>query len=208
MGTVWRAACVRDQDRKLTCLELVSREKAELGAAIGCRQHAIQRLVPRAAPGPHPLPARRKQQPRQSSQLMLHFGALPMSAIGRIALTTSEWRPVLHGYAMEAAELKLHMNRISAACLVDAALCTVIDILDEDIDGEYTLAGTDRGEAEMPTLIALIVQAMQLHPAAPEVQARGATCIGLLVPFVEYASLQAVAPAAIVAVPYPSERIA
>ena len=30
---------------------------------------------------------------------------------------------------------------------VDAALCTIIDILDEDIDGEYALAGADRGEA-------------------------------------------------------------
>lgn len=156
-------------------------------------------------------------------------------AIGRIALTTAEWRPVLHGYAMEAivawirsgtagrkfnkylfwaaaalsgmpfvaAELKLHINCISA---VDAALCTVIDILDEDIDGEYTLAGTDRGEAEMPTLVALIVEAMRLHPAAPEVQARGATCISFLVPFVEYASLQAVAPAAIVGVLTGSRR--
>lgn len=156
-------------------------------------------------------------------------------AIGRIALTTAEWRPVLHGYAMEAivawirsgtagrkfnkylfwaaaalsgmpfvaAELKLHINCISA---VDAALCTVIDILDEDIDGEYTLAGTDRGEAEMPALVALIVEAMRLHPAAPEVQARGATCISFLVPFVEYASLQAVAPAAIVGVLTGSRR--
>eukprot|EP00439_Symbiodinium_sp_Y106_P065572 s2129_g10.t1 len=168
-------------------------------------------------------------------------------AIGRIALTTAEWRPVLHGYAMEAivawirsgtagrkfnkdsavercsvltllvncpcslefskaeaAELKLHINCISA---VDAALCTVIDILDEDIDGEYTLAGTDRGEAEMPALVALIVEAMRLHPAAPEVQARGATCISFLVPFVEYASLQAVAPAAIVGVLTGSRRM-
>ena len=32
------------------------------------------------------------------------WNALFGEAIGRIALTTSEWRPVLHGYAMEALD--------------------------------------------------------------------------------------------------------
>eukprot|EP00913_Durusdinium_trenchii_P030518 g28587.t1 len=150
-------------------------------------------------------------------------------AIGRIALTTSAWRPVLRSCAMEALtnwiryglpdrklnkylfwaaaamsgmpfvanEVKLHMNSVSA---VDAALCTIIDILDEDIDGEYTLAGADRGEAEMPDLLGLIVQAMGLHSGAPEIQARGSTCISLLVPYVPFAKLSAVAPVAIVSV--------
>ncbi|CAJ1441235.1 unnamed protein product [Effrenium voratum] len=150
-------------------------------------------------------------------------------AIGRMALTSSQWRPVLCKCAMQAliswirsgvedrkfhkylfwaaaamsgmpfvaSELKLHISNVSA---VDAALCTIIDILDEDIDGEYTLAGADRGEAEMPSLLALVVEAMKVHSSAPEVQARGAACVGLLVPYVPLASLQTVAPAAIVAV--------
>ena len=36
----------------------------------------------------------------------LHAFSTLCEAIGRIALTTSEWRPVLHGYAMEAGGLR------------------------------------------------------------------------------------------------------
>ncbi|CAL1146580.1 unnamed protein product [Cladocopium goreaui] len=89
---------------------------------------------------------------------------------------------------------------------VDAALCTIIDILDEDIDGEYTLAGADRGEAEMPALLALVIEAMKTHPSAPEVQGRGASCVSLLVPYVPPVSLNAMAPGAIAAVLNGSRR--
>eukprot|EP00434_Breviolum_minutum_P027757 symbB.v1.2.024552.t1/scaffold2331.1/size82109/3 len=52
----------------------------------------------------------------------------------------------------------------------------------------------------MPSLLALVIEAMQKHASAPEVQGRGSSCISLLVPYVPYASLNAMAPTAIAAV--------
>eukprot|EP00930_Biecheleria_cincta_P070898 TRINITY_DN58476_c0_g1_i1.p1 TRINITY_DN58476_c0_g1~~TRINITY_DN58476_c0_g1_i1.p1 ORF type:complete len:793 (+),score=168.87 TRINITY_DN58476_c0_g1_i1:61-2439(+) len=152
-------------------------------------------------------------------------------AIGRLAMSAPEWRGVLKRFSMEAltqwirsgnadrrlqkylfwaaasmsglpfvaAEMQLHMADVGA---VDAALCTIIDILDEDIiAGEYTLAGAERGEeADLPPLLGLAMDAMRQHSSAAEVQSRGATCIGLLVPNLSSAMLHTIAPAAVSAV--------
>eukprot|EP00928_Gymnodinium_smaydae_P100449 TRINITY_DN9854_c0_g1_i1.p1 TRINITY_DN9854_c0_g1~~TRINITY_DN9854_c0_g1_i1.p1 ORF type:complete len:824 (+),score=210.31 TRINITY_DN9854_c0_g1_i1:85-2556(+) len=67
--------------------------------------------------------------------------------------------------------------------VVDAGLCTVIDILDDDLDGDYALVGVDKcSDGDMPILLGLVLELMQLHSNAPEVQARACKCVELLAP--------------------------
>jgi len=148
-------------------------------------------------------------------------------AIGRIALVAPLWRQALrhcgtldglrhwircggaprrlHKYLFWAAaaigglpfvteELRLHMQLVA---VVDAGLCTIIDILDDDIDGEYSLVGVERGaEMDMSLLFKLVVEAMRSHSGAPEVQARAGHCVGLLASLASDEVLGAIAPAA------------
>lgn len=151
-------------------------------------------------------------------------------AIGRIALGAPEWRRALrHCGALEALagwircggaprrlqkylfwaaaaiaglpfvanELRLHMGSVEA---VDAGLCTIVDILDDDIDSEYALAGVECcADAELPAVLALVVDTMKMHPGAPEVQYRACHCVGLLVPLIPNVQALALAAAGVAA---------
>eukprot|EP00811_Abedinium_folium_P015193 NODE_2415_length_2217_cov_5.178469.p1 GENE.NODE_2415_length_2217_cov_5.178469~~NODE_2415_length_2217_cov_5.178469.p1 ORF type:complete len:590 (+),score=159.81 NODE_2415_length_2217_cov_5.178469:100-1869(+) len=69
----------------------------------------------------------------------------------------------------------------------DAAICSIIDILDDNLDGEYSLRagrsgdGPDACEAShLPEAISTVIKAMQRHPAYLSVQFRGSHALGLL----------------------------
>lgn len=99
----------------------------------------------------------------------------------------------ISGLPFVTAEMRLHMSSPAA---VDAGLCTIIDILDDDIDGEYALVGVERGaDTDLSMLLGLVVDSMRSHASAAEVQGRGGHCISLLLPLVAGPSLAALAPA-------------
>jgi len=84
------------------------------------------------------------------------------------------------GLPFVAHELR---NHVSSFEVVDAALCAIIAILDDDIDGEYALVGAEScADSDVPAVIQLVVETMRQHPGTPQVQAKGSHCLGLLVP--------------------------
>jgi len=67
----------------------------------------------------------------------------------------------------------------------DAAICSIIDILDDNLEGDFALSGTEeasdaRQGAYAPEAIAVVVEAMRLHRSFVPVQFRGAYSLGLL----------------------------
>mmetsp|Transcript_17676 Transcript_17676/g.61909 ORF Transcript_17676/g.61909 Transcript_17676/m.61909 type:complete len:802 (+) Transcript_17676:49-2454(+) len=150
-------------------------------------------------------------------------------AIGRIALASVEWRQALRqcgalealagwihcreaplrlqqylfwaaaaiaGLQFVSNEMRLHM---ASADAVHAGLCTIIDILDDDVEDEYASVGAERSrDADMPALLGLVLEAMRTHPGALEVQEKACSCVGLLVRLVT-ASRQGGVPAGCVA---------
>merc|ERR1719207_431894 len=106
---------------------------------------------------------------------------MAVESLGRLALTTKAWHEglnkcgavevlstqirgwygnrrllkycfwaaaALRGLPFVVAELQAHLQ---SAPMVDAAFCTVIDILDDDLEGEWILTGTQRcTEADVP----------------------------------------------------------
>eukprot|EP00929_Paragymnodinium_shiwhaense_P055372 TRINITY_DN27741_c0_g1_i1.p1 TRINITY_DN27741_c0_g1~~TRINITY_DN27741_c0_g1_i1.p1 ORF type:complete len:738 (-),score=168.50 TRINITY_DN27741_c0_g1_i1:62-2275(-) len=67
---------------------------------------------------------------------------------------------------------------------VDAALCTIIDILDEDVEGEWVLAShaTRCKEGEVPGCINIVCEGIGKHQENHLVACRGCHCLGLLTP--------------------------
>jgi len=85
----------------------------------------------------------------------------------------------LAGLPFVAEELssKLHSDEI-----VDAALCTIIDILDDDVEGEWILRHVERcSDADLPGVLCLVSDAMRRHPSNAVLQSRGCHCLALLV---------------------------
>jgi len=67
----------------------------------------------------------------------------------------------------------------------DAAICSIIDILDGNLEGEYSLSGTDeaadaRQGAHVPEGISVVVEAMRIHSSFAALQYRGSHSLGLL----------------------------
>ncbi|CAK9104243.1 unnamed protein product [Durusdinium trenchii] len=90
----------------------------------------------------------------------------------------------LLGMPFLAQELQQHLD---SETTVDACLCTMVDILDEDVEGEWFLR---HQHAEMQQqlqacdlqhLMDLILQGMERHQDEPYVQARGCHCLALVV---------------------------
>mmetsp|Transcript_106421 Transcript_106421/g.338922 ORF Transcript_106421/g.338922 Transcript_106421/m.338922 type:complete len:779 (-) Transcript_106421:98-2434(-) len=153
-----------------------------------------------------------------------------VEALGRVALLAPAWREglkscratavfaahidggrssrVLSKYCFWAAaallglpfvvhELRLHMR---CAERVDAALCTIGDILDDDLENEYALRGAERcSEADVPSLLALVAEVMRAHSSDSEVQRHGCHCVGLLSPLVSPAAAPQDAATAVIA---------
>jgi len=144
--------------------------------------------------------------------------------IGRVALASSEWREAFQrcgtldtithsvrsecgsrrlqkylfwaaaaigGLPFVVSEVRLNMTSVD---VVDAALCTVIAILDDDIAGEYALVGVERcAEPDASGFMNLVIECMKCHPSVPEVQSHGCHCLGLLIPVAPLDSLASVA---------------
>eukprot|EP00927_Polykrikos_kofoidii_P014427 TRINITY_DN16312_c3_g1_i1.p1 TRINITY_DN16312_c3_g1~~TRINITY_DN16312_c3_g1_i1.p1 ORF type:complete len:780 (-),score=136.92 TRINITY_DN16312_c3_g1_i1:463-2802(-) len=149
-------------------------------------------------------------------------------AIGRIAVIAPEWRRGLRQYgALEAFARWIHCNtsvrlkkyifwaagaiaglpfvanemrrHAETVEIVSAAMCTMTDILDDDLEGEYALVGADRcDDSDVPALLGLVVEMLRLHAGAADIQARGCCCVELLMPHVPLASVAAVAPTSVV----------
>jgi len=67
----------------------------------------------------------------------------------------------------------------------DAAICSIIDILDGNLEGEYSLSGTEEADAarqglHVPDAITVVVEAMHLHSCFVALQYRGSHALGLL----------------------------
>lgn len=77
---------------------------------------------------------------------------------------------------------ELHRN-LQSSEVVDAAFCTVIDVLDDDIEGEWVLTQAGRcAEGDVPPILGVVLMAMQGHQRDPVLQSRGCHCVGLLLP--------------------------
>lgn len=86
----------------------------------------------------------------------------------------------LSGLPFVCRELELHPKSPEH---IDAAFCTIIDILDDDLEGEWVLAAAQRcDEDAIPSMLNLIAEAMRSFMKDNTLQSRGCHCIGLLVP--------------------------
>ena len=79
--------------------------------------------------------------------------------------------------------LYIYRERDIACYNCHAAFCTVIDILDDDIESDWVLTGVERYKEQIiPSTLNLIAEAMRSFRADSCLQSRGCHCIGLLVP--------------------------
>lgn len=67
--------------------------------------------------------------------------------------------------------------------MVDAVLCTIINIMEDDLEHDYVLRGTERcPEASVPDVLRLIAEAMKRYDSEPDLQHHGCTAVALLIP--------------------------
>jgi len=76
-------------------------------------------------------------------------------------------------------------SQLQSETVQDAAMCAIIDILDDDLDGDYSLSGTEEAAAarqagHLSETIAVVIEAMRLHRGFAPVANRGAYALGLL----------------------------
>jgi len=77
----------------------------------------------------------------------------------------------------------MHNQRTWA--VVDAAFCTIIDILDEDVEGEWVLSHARQSAGfDVAAVLALIAEVVVQHSNNAILQGRGCHCLGLLAPMV------------------------
>jgi len=70
---------------------------------------------------------------------------------------------------------------VQSADIADAAFCTVIDILDSDVEGEWALSAAQQGaEAAQSQLLQLVAETTHLHANDSNLQFRGCKCIAHL----------------------------
>jgi hypothetical protein len=84
----------------------------------------------------------------------------------------------ISGLPFVVEELRLKMDR---ADVVDAAFCSMIDILDDDVEGDWALKGAEKcSEAGVGCLLSLVAEAMRKHTEQRLLQSRGCHCNSLL----------------------------
>lgn len=77
-------------------------------------------------------------------------------------------------------------QNVSSDTTVDACFCTIVDILDEDVEGEWFLrhqhqeAQQQLQATDLSQLLSLILQGMQQHQDESYIQARGCHCLALV----------------------------
>lgn len=133
-------------------------------------------------------------------------------ALGRIALASPAWRGALRslgvveaitgwvrsdlvpqrllkylfwaaaaiaGLPFVANELRFRKADDKAA---EAALCTIVDIITDDVEYDYALVGVQTcSTTDIPAIINLVLEVMQLHPGVPVIQGRCSVCIAHLI---------------------------
>eukprot|EP00928_Gymnodinium_smaydae_P037078 TRINITY_DN25801_c0_g1_i1.p1 TRINITY_DN25801_c0_g1~~TRINITY_DN25801_c0_g1_i1.p1 ORF type:complete len:728 (+),score=108.80 TRINITY_DN25801_c0_g1_i1:46-2229(+) len=86
----------------------------------------------------------------------------------------------LSGLPFVCRELRLHLR---SEFTIDAAFCSIIDILDDDVEGDWVLSSAERcTEQDVPVVLSLIAEAMHGYMGNARLQSRGCHCIGLLLP--------------------------
>lgn len=89
----------------------------------------------------------------------------------------------LRGLPFLAQELQ---QNVSSDTTVDACFCTIVDILDEDVEGEWFLRHQHREAqqqlqaTDLSQLLGLILQGMLQHQDESYIQARGCHCLALV----------------------------
>jgi len=89
----------------------------------------------------------------------------------------------LRGLPFLAQELQ---QNVSSYTTVDAVFCTLVDILDEDVEGEWFLrhqhqeAHQQLKVSDLSHLMHLVLQGMQQHQEESYIQARGCHCLALV----------------------------
>lgn len=85
----------------------------------------------------------------------------------------------LSGLPFVCSELR---NNLRNSDMIDSAFCTIIDILDDDLEGDWVLKGTDQcNEYDVPGFLSLVAEAMRGYMSDSLLQSRGCHCIGLIV---------------------------
>mmetsp|Transcript_16252 Transcript_16252/g.35178 ORF Transcript_16252/g.35178 Transcript_16252/m.35178 type:complete len:728 (-) Transcript_16252:242-2425(-) len=91
----------------------------------------------------------------------------------------------LSGLKFVGEQIRVNKNRWD---VVDAAFCTIIDIMDEDLEGEWVLSHQRAAAADldrdMTSVFELVVEAMMIHSNSHALQYRGCHCIALLTQYV------------------------
>lgn len=91
----------------------------------------------------------------------------------------------LAGMPFVVQELQRHLQRDA---VVDACMCAIIDILDDDLECDWLLSGRTLmvSQQEVPGMLELMAQAMLAHPQDALLQSRGCHCLALLMRMVQH----------------------
>jgi len=145
-----------------------------------------------------------------------------LESLGRLALIRPSWREYLkrcdatrlfaqrihtgqehrrllkYAFWAAAAVSGLHFvcdqlrEHLRSPDTIDAAFCTIIDILDDDISGDWVLTTAERcADQGIPMILRLIAEAMSGYLAEALLQSRGCHCIGLLIPLSPQGAIEA-----------------
>lgn len=86
------------------------------------------------------------------------------------------------GVHLVIGEMQANLHESS---IVDAALCTIIDILDDDVEADWVLQHAERPtESEVPQVLHLISVSMRMYPRNKLLQRRACHCVALMIPLV------------------------
>jgi len=91
----------------------------------------------------------------------------------------------LVGMPFVVQELQRHLQ---SEAVVDACMCAIIDILDDDLDCDWLLSGRTSlaSQQDVPGMLELFARAMLAHPQDALVQSRGCHCLVLLMRLVPH----------------------
>lgn len=151
-----------------------------------------------------------------------------VETLGRVALVNTHWRDCLKSLGVLDVMRSMistcgHQKRLVKYCfwcaaafsglsfvveelkpklecedVVDGAFCSMIDILDDDIEGDWVLKGAERcPDAATPSLLKLVAEAMRKHADHRLIQSRGCHCVALLFPLVPQGALPSEAVAVV-----------
>ncbi|CAJ1428211.1 unnamed protein product [Effrenium voratum] len=129
----------------------------------------------------------------QQMQLLEQISArLPQARGNKRAAKYCVWlAAALQGLPFLVQELQRNLDSENT---VDACFCTIVDVLDEDVEGDWFLAHQHREVSqlrnEQRALLELVVRAMERHQDEYFIQSRGCHCLALLERYTGLVQLQ------------------